>query len=149
MEKLLSDVYAYDQELNDKEVSPDGDSYNDLLHMVTLHLSAMTEAARGGGPLHQGGTAQPVEAAPAVVQPVAATGSLVAVVLAAIVGRLSLSNIRSILQAFERCSQEQLNGNANSQLIAGKALSTVISQGVDAMVASDRKYLESLLAPQA
>lgn len=111
VEKLLSDVYAYDQELNDKEVSPDGDSYDGLLHLVTHFLSGMVETARGGNPLHQVGTPQPVEAAPAVVQPVAATDSLVAVVLAAIVGRLSLSNIRSILQAFERCSQEQLNGN--------------------------------------
>lgn len=143
MESLLSAVNAHAGDLNDKELPPDGDSYNELLHLVTDQLNAILGAARGI-------TADPApDTASAVAKATQVCGSPVAIVLDAIVGRLSLDNLRSILQAYECCTQEQLNGNANSQQIAGKALSAAILRGVESMVASDRQHLELLLAPQA
>lgn len=143
VESLLSAVNAHARDLNDKVLPPDGDSYNELLHLVTDQLNAILGAA-------QGITADPApDTASAVAKATQVCGSPVAIVLDAIIGRLSLGNLRSILQASECCTQEQLNGNANSQQIAGKALSAAILRGVESMVASDRQHLELLLAPQA
>lgn len=140
---LLSAVNAHAQDLNDKELPPDGDSYNELLNLVTDQLNLILGVA-------QGITADPApDTASAVSETTQVCGSPVAFVLNSIIGRLSLGNLRSIVQASECCAQEQLNGNANSQQIAGKALSAAISRGVDSMVSSDRQHLELLLAPQA
>lgn len=140
---LLGAVNAHARDLNDKELPPDGESYNELLHLVTDQLNAILGAARGF-------TAHPAaDTASAVAEGTQVCGSPVAFVLDAIVGRLSLGNLRSILQASECCFQEQLNGNSNSQQIAERALSAAILRGVDSIVASDRQHLELLLAPQA
>lgn len=207
VQALLDAVNAHAADLDEQQLPPDGDSYNDLHHLVTKQLTALLDlsldvsqqspqekvaasvqsarkcnhrllAAKKAGALStvqternnrnewmasarnaaddfsfmqmlmKGEPSVAIEAASSARERGHEDNVTVARMLKATLDRITLTNFRSLLQASERCTQEQLNGNANSQASADKAMEEIASSAVSQMVISDRQYLESLLTPQ-
>lgn len=195
MQNLLDAVNAHCADLDEKEVAPDGHSYNELNHLVTTGLTAILTAhenvkhpqetvaasvrsarsctqrliaakklgnfsavelhrnVRNGWMVKARDLANDIsfirmrqDSAPASTQ-VSADNELVPKALKAFLDRISLASFRSLMEASERCTQEQLNGNANSQLNADRAMEEAVFRAVSQMVSSDRLYLMTLLAP--
>ncbi|MNG31826.1 hypothetical protein D3C84_1177020 [compost metagenome] len=65
----------------------------------------------------------------------------------AIILRIRLADARALVTAFERCWQEQANGNAGSQNRVSNDFEKLTQEIVGRMVPSDRQYVEKLLAP--
>lgn len=145
IEKLLAQVIDLDSDFDAREVSPDGDCYNDLHQMVVLGLTLMIDAAQGKIPVPE--TA--VSATPPQQPQLAQSRQPVGEVLRAIISRLPLATARQVMSGYEKCWQEQLNGNAGSQNRVDREFDAVTQQAAANMLASDRQYLETLLAPPA
>jgi hypothetical protein len=71
----------------------------------------------------------------------------VGAVLMAMVLRIRLADARALVTAYERCWQEQANGNAGSENRVSDDFAKLTQEIAGRMVASDRQYVEKLLAP--
>lgn len=66
-------------------------------------------------------------------------------ILKAYVGRISLQDMRNILEAYEGCWQEQNNGNRGSQHHADIRLDTAIREAMGKMLSSDRDNITTII----
>lgn len=115
------------------------DDYNDIYGTFVEKLSGLISAANEG-----------VVAAPTKPQCCSSKQSppfyQVGKALMAIVQRIRLADARALVTGLERCWQEQSNGNAGSQNRASDDLDMLTQEIAGRMVASDRQYVENLLA---
>lgn len=146
LQDLLSAIVAHNDELDEAERPPEGDDYNDICNMAIAKLSGLISQAGASSPdapviaesntVTQGSTESQT---PPAYQ--------VGAVLMAIVLRIRLADARALVTAYERCWQEQANGNAGSQNRVSDDFAKLTQEIAGRMVASDRQYVEKLLAP--
>lgn len=140
LQDLLSALIAHNEGINDAERPPEGDDYNDIYSLFVAKLGGLISDA-GGAPVAESGDTQISSShQPASVYQVGKA-------LMAIVQRIRLADARTLVAALERCWQEQANGNAGSQNRVSDDLDMLTQEIAGRMVASDRQYVEKLLAP--
>ncbi|SDJ08273.1 hypothetical protein [Pseudomonas abietaniphila] len=146
LQALLAAVNAHSTALDEKELPPDGHSYNELHRLVSEHLSAMLSKIE-----------PTIEIDPHAGQTEAQRSSktdpegclAVAKVVKAVFDRLSQSSLRALMETHTEGWREQLNGNAGSQAKVDQEMGNVALRCVENMVSSDRQYIKALLAPAA
>ncbi|MBC2692647.1 MULTISPECIES: hypothetical protein [Pseudomonas] len=146
LQELLSALVAHNDELNEAERPPEGDDYNDIYNMSVAKLSGLISSA-GATSLEVAGSAETSPITQVSTDPQTPPTYQVGKVLMAIVLRIRLADARALVTAYERCWQEQANGNAGSQNRVSDDFATLTQEIAGRMVASDRQYVEKLLAP--
>ena len=146
LQELLSALVAHNDELDEAERPPEGDDYNDIYNMTVAKLSGLISNAGVSSP------DAPVCADSNSVRQVSTDPQTpptyqVGAVLMAMVLRIRLADARALVTAYERCWQEQANGNAGSQNRVSDDFAKLTQEIAGRMVASDRQYVEKLLAP--
>lgn len=140
LEDLLAALVAHNDGLNDAERPPEGDDYNDIHSMFVAKLRGLISDANEGSVAETANTQGSASNQP---PPMYQVGK----VLMAIVQRIRLADARALVKALECCWQEQANGNAGSQNRVSDDFDMLTQEIAGRMVASDRQYVEKLLAP--
>jgi hypothetical protein len=146
LQDLLSAIVAHNDELDEAERSPEGDDYNDICHMTIAKLSGLISNAGSASP-EEASSAEPITSNEVYTEPQTQPTYQVGAVLMAIILRIRLADARALVTASERCWQEQANGNAGSQNRVSNDFAKLTQEIAGRMVASDRQYVETLLAP--
>ncbi|PMV96481.1 MULTISPECIES: hypothetical protein [unclassified Pseudomonas] len=146
LQDLLSALIAHNDELDEAERPPEGDDYNDIYNMSVAKLSALINDAGSASP-EEASCAETITINQVRTEPQTQPTYQVGAVLMAIVLRIRLADARALVAAYERCWQEQANGNAGSQNRVSNDFAKLTQEIAGRMVASDRQYVETLLAP--
>ena len=140
LEDLLAALVAHNDGLNDAERPPEGDDYNDIHSVIVSKLRRLISDANEESVAETANTQGSASNQP---PPMYQVGK----VLMAIVQRIRLADARALVKALECCWQEQANGNAGSQNRVSDDFDMLTQEIAGRMVASDRQYVEKLLAP--
>ena len=140
LEDLLSALVAHNDGLNEAQRPPEGDDYNDIHSIFVAKLRGLISDANDGSVAETPNALSSPSNQPQSIY-------LVGKVLMAIVQRIRLADARALVTALERCWQEQANGNAGSQNRFNDDFDMLTQEIAGRMVASDRQYVEKLLAP--
>lgn len=146
LQELLSAIVAHNDELDVAERPPEGDDYNDICNMTIAKLSGLISLA-GSASTEEAGRAEVITLNQVSSDPQTPPTFQVGAVLMAIILRIRLADARALVTAFERCWQEQANGNAGSQDRVSNDFEKLTQEIAGRMVPSDRQYVEKLLAP--
>lgn len=146
LQDLLTAIVAHNDELDEAERPPEGDDYNDICNMTIAKLSGLISDAGSASPVEVS-SADTITSNQVSIEPQNPPTYQVGAVLMAIVLRIRLADARALVTAFERCWQEQANGNAGSQNRVSNDFAKLTQEIAGRMVASDRQYVETLLAP--
>lgn len=146
LQDLLTALIAYDNELDEAERPPVGDDYSDIYNMSVAKLSGLINDACSASP-EEISSAETITSNQVCTEPQTQPTYQVGAVLMAIVLRIHLADARALVTAYERCWQEQANGNTGSQNRVSDDFAKLTQEIAGRMVASDRQYVEKLLAP--
>ncbi|WP_046483547.1 hypothetical protein [Pseudomonas veronii] len=146
LQDLLTALNAHDNELDEAERPPVGDDYNNIYNMSVAKLSRLINDAGSASP-EETSSSETITSNQVCTKPQTQPTYQVGAVLMAIVLRIRLADARALVTAYERCWQEQANGNAGSQNRVSDDFAKLTQEIAGRMVASDRQYVEKLLAP--
>ncbi|VVP31100.1 hypothetical protein [Pseudomonas fluorescens] len=146
LQELLSGLAAHDAVLDEAERPPEGDDYNAIYNMTVAKLTELISNAGATSP------DAPVSAESNTFTKGSTNSQIpptyqVGKVLSATILRIRLADARALVAAFERCWQEQANGNAGSQNRVSNDFEKLTQEIAGRMVPSDRQYVERMLAP--
>lgn len=146
LQDLLSALIAHNNELDEAERPPEGDDYNDIYNMSVAKLRGLIGDAGSASP-EVASSAETITSNQVYTEPQTQPTYQVGAVLMAIILRIRLADARALVTAFERCWQEQANGNAGSQNRVSDDFAKLTQEIAGRMLPSDRQYVEKLLAP--
>lgn len=144
LQDLLDSIVAQADTLDEAQRSPEGDDFNDLYHLAVAKLSGLISNAGVSLPEAPAGLDVNTDSQESIAPQTPLTYQ-VGKVLMAIILRIRLADARALVTAFERCWQEQANGNAGSQARVSNDFEKLTQEIAGRMVPSDRQYVETLL----